>query len=168
MRPKYFRRTTIALVFAKLVSLTQTFDSLGSINASRHVASLRKEQTKRREEARRRVRYPIAKHAENRRIAQWSTREHGVTIRINYETVLHTSLYSSRLHSAYFILASQSRRKANPVESGSDDRLENEVGDTFPVSRYEKRNVVVTINCSTTKAVLPLRSRIRVAVHSLN
>lgn len=42
---KYFRWATIegTLVFAKLVSLTQTFDSLGSINASRHVAS-RKEQ----------------------------------------------------------------------------------------------------------------------------
>lgn len=37
------RSKALALVFAKLVSLTQTFDSLGSINASRHVAS-RKEQ----------------------------------------------------------------------------------------------------------------------------
>lgn len=102
MRPKYFRRTTkvLALVFAKLVSLTQTFDSLGSINASRHVAS-RKEQAKRRGEARTRVRYPMGKHVENRRIAQRYSKA-----RCNDSYKLRDGaarLYSSRLHFAYFI-----------------------------------------------------------------
>lgn len=57
-------RRRFALVFVKLVSLTQTFDSLGTINASRHVAS-RKEQARgaRRQECG----SPMAKHAENGR-----------------------------------------------------------------------------------------------------
>lgn len=105
------------MVFAKLVSLTQTFDSLGSINTSRHVAS-RKEEASGKGEARTRIRYPSTKRAEKGKGRKNGARKNSVTIRINYETggcVWRVSLslplcFLSRLHLAYF-MGQPNRRK---------------------------------------------------------
>lgn len=123
-------RRRFALVFVKLVSLTQTFDSLGTINASRHVAS-RKEQARgaRRQECG----SPMAKHAENGRSAN-DARKNGVAIRINYETVLRVSSFL---------------RRSNPETRRSSGKRENGVEIFF--RRRGEKCYVATKNGSTAK-----------------
>lgn len=105
------------MVFVKLVSLTQTFDSPGSINASRHVAS-RKEQARDSGEARTRVWYPTARHAENRRSAKERCND-SYKLRDGACTSLFLAFASRSILSSWPKV--DENRAAKP---GNDDRLE--------------------------------------------
>jgi len=89
------------LVFAKLVSLTQTFDSLGSINAPRHVASKKERagsETEGTESGIRRTKHAEKKKKkkkkERKKCKAVKERDGGkITTRINYETARRVSLF---------------------------------------------------------------------------
>lgn len=144
-----------------MVSLTQTFDSLGSINASRHVAS-RKEQARDRGEARTRVWYPTARHAENRRSAKERCND-SYKLR---DRCLHVSIPRVS-HFAVFYRAGPKVDENRAAKPGNDDRLETR-------SRYFSGVATKSVTSSRRKTayqqrqVLACRSRIRVAAHSLN
>jgi hypothetical protein len=104
------------LVFAKLVSLTQTFDSLGSINAPRHVAS-KKEQA--RGDRRDRIWYPSHETRGKRKKKGAMVKR---TTRINYEAARRVSISRVNISGTLHPRATVKSMKGRSIEPGNGDR----------------------------------------------